>query len=413
MNFISWGLNRIKLLCSVLLDYLIFIYSIKYNQFNFNYNVFFIISWIFLSYVFERYGFYKKISLKEISLNLLKKGVLIFFFLKIIYLLISLFTQSSYLLGNFNLYLINFSIYSFVAQTIFIFSTFELNSNNQTYIEIIGNKEFKSYIKEKMQYFNFINYKFKNSENYFKKPKHILNDVYKLQAAKWFEDKLHIIPSKLIDKQFFDQKEIKIFYFLNSLIKRFFDLLFSSLLIMLTSPILIIASFLIFIEDGGPIFYTQVRSGLRGKKFKIIKLRTMKCDAENGKAIWALKKDKRITKIGNILRKSRIDEIPQLWNVIRNDMSLIGPRPERPEIEIDLIKELPLFEIRHSKLPGLSGWAQVNYPYASSLKETENKLSFDLFYIKNASIFLDLIVFFKTIKIVLNRRGAIPRDFFE
>ena len=121
--------------------------------------------------------------------------------------------------------------------------------------------------------------------------------------------------------------------------------------------------------------------------------------------------------IRGLIQKARShledDEIPQLWNVIRNDMSLIGPRPERPEIEIDLIKELPLFEIRHSKLPGLSGWAQVNYPYASSLKETENKLSFDLFYIKNASIFLDLIVFFKTIKIVLNRRGAIPRDFFE
>ena len=139
----------------------------------------------------------------------------------------------------------------------------------------------------------------------------------------------------------------------------------------------------------------------------------MRLNSENGKAIWATEKDPRITRIGKILRKSRIDEIPQLWNVIRNDMSLIGPRPERPELENNLIKELPAFSLRSYILPGLSGWAQVNYPYASSLSESEMKLSFDLFYIKNASFFLDLIIFFKTIKLVINRKGSIPNKSIE
>ena len=165
---------------------------------------------------------------------------------------------------------------------------------------------------------------------------------------------------------------------------------------------------LIYLEDKGTIFYTQSRTGLRGKVFRIFKLRTMKLDAERAGPKWATNQDSRITKVGNILRKSRIDEIPQLGNVIKNDMSLIGPRPERPEIESNLINKIPKFSLRSKVIPGLSGWAQVNYCYASTLSETEMKFSFDLFYIKNYSILLDLIIFFKTIKLVLSRKGSIP-----
>ena len=416
MNFITWIFNRNKLFISSSLDVLIYGFICFRNplQLNSYYTLIFILFWLFSSYVSGRYGFYKKTDLKKMILKLLQSGLLLFFFAEIIFFSLYSFNDVFY---NFypilNSNLIEISIYSFLIQIIWTFISFSFKIKNPTYVKIIGNEDFKNYVREKIEFFNFNNFKFINSENQYEKTKYIFDHSDKLKVAKWFQDKLHIIPCEIIDNQFFVKKEIKLFGLFNSFIKRISDLFLSFFLILVTSPIILIASFLIFIEDGGPIFYTQIRSGLNRKKFKIIKLRTMNCNAENGMAIWSSEKDKRITKIGNFLRKSRIDEIPQLWNVIRNDMSLIGPRPERPELEVDIIKELPLFKLRYSKLPGLTGWAQVNYPYASSLKETENKLSFDLFYIKNASILLDLIIFLKTIKIVLNRRGAIPKKLFE
>tara|TARA_Y100000813_G_C24130932_1_gene337484 strand:+ start:80 stop:583 length:504 start_codon:yes stop_codon:yes gene_type:complete len=161
-------------------------------------------------------------------------------------------------------------------------------------------------------------------------------------------------------------------------------------------------------EDGGPIFYSQIRNGFEGSQFKIIKLRTMITNAEKNGAQWAEKSDDRITKIGFILRKLRIDELPQLVLVLSGSMSLIGPRPERPKIDEMLRNYLPNYDLRYSIKPGISGWAQVNYPYGASIDDAKLKLSYDLYYIKNFSILLDLIIFFKTIKLVMNGKGAIP-----
>ena len=175
------------------------------------------------------------------------------------------------------------------------------------------------------------------------------------------------------------------------------------------SPVFILSIIFIKLEDSGPIFYSQTRTGYKGKPFKIWKLRTMKVDAEANGAVWAKKLDPRITKIGNILRKTRIDELPQLIAVLNGQMSLIGPRPERPEFNSFLAKEIKNYELRHFVKPGLSGWSQVNYPYGASTKDAAIKLSYDLYYLYNYSNFLDFIIFFKTIKLVLHLRGSTPK----
>ena len=174
-------------------------------------------------------------------------------------------------------------------------------------------------------------------------------------------------------------------------------------------PILITAALLIYLEDRGPIFYSQRRSGLMNKDFYIIKLRTMYTNAEENGPQWSTNKDKRITKIGKLLRKYRLDELPQLLNVLKGEMSLIGPRPERPEIDKNLSKEINNYNLKYLAKPGLSGWAQVNYPYGASVEDAKMKLSYDLYYIKHFSIFLDLLIFFKTIKLVFNAEGSIPK----
>ena len=191
-------------------------------------------------------------------------------------------------------------------------------------------------------------------------------------------------------------------------LKRIGDILFSFILIFSLFPILIAAALLIYLEDRGPIFYSQRRSGLMNESFYIIKLRTMYINAEENGPQWSTNKDKRITKIGKLLRKYRLDELPQLLNVLKGEMSLIGPRPERPEIDKNLSKEINNYDLKYLAKPGLSGWAQVNYPYGASVEDAKMKLSYDLYYIKHFSIFLDLLIFFKTIKLVFNAEGSIP-----
>ena len=166
---------------------------------------------------------------------------------------------------------------------------------------------------------------------------------------------------------------------------------------------------MIYLEDKGPIFYTQTRSGLNGKIIKIIKFRSMHVNAEIDGIQWSKNNDKRITRIGRILRALRIDELPQLFCVIFGSMSLIGPRPERPEIEEKLFTKLPYYKSRYILKPGISGWAQVNYHYGASVADTKQKLSYDIYYISNFSFFLDLLIFFKTIKLVLNAKGYKPK----
>ena len=156
----------------------------------------------------------------------------------------------------------------------------------------------------------------------------------------------------------------------------------------------------------GPIFFCQTRVGRKGRPFCIYKFRTMRVDAEANGAVWATKNDSRITALGRFMRKTRLDEIPQLWNVLRGDMAFVGPRPERPEFVQWLAKEIPYYELRHMVRPGITGWAQVRYQYGASLEETKQKLEYDLYYIKYRSIGLDLLIIFETVKTIILRRGA-------
>ena len=195
---------------------------------------------------------------------------------------------------------------------------------------------------------------------------------------------------------------------LQSRLKRTGDLVVASILLLITSPLLLISALLIKMSDGGPVFYSQIRTGFGGQPYRIWKLRSMRIDAEKKGVQWSTRSDSRITRIGAILRRTRLDELPQLWCVICGQMSLIGPRPERPEFDNKLEKEIPHYSLRHSMKPGLSGWAQVNYPYGASVEDSANKLSYDLYYLRNFSFLLDLLILFKTIRLVFNAHGALP-----
>jgi sugar transferase (PEP-CTERM system associated) len=177
--------------------------------------------------------------------------------------------------------------------------------------------------------------------------------------------------------------------------------------LMLTLPLLPLIMLAVRLDSEGPVFYTQTRVGKGGKLFKVVKFRTMRQDAEaaNG-AQWAGDNDPRVTRVGKILRTTRLDEIPQMWCVLKGDMAFVGPRPERPEFIALLSKEIPFYGVRHMVRPGVTGWAQIKYKYGSTIDDAREKLQYDLFYIKNASIGLDLLIMFQTIKTVLLRRGA-------
>lgn len=190
-------------------------------------------------------------------------------------------------------------------------------------------------------------------------------------------------------------------------LKRLFDLTISLMLAVVLAPFIVLAMALVFIETGRPIFYSQVRTGLNGKDFRIYKIRSMRQDAEKGgKAVWAKANDSRITKVGAFIRNTRLDELPQLWNVLRGDMSFVGPRPERPEFVEQLNKEIPNYEYRHSVKPGLMGWAQLNYPYGASVEDARGKLEYDLYYTKNHSFIMDLIIMVQTVEVVLLGKGV-------
>ena len=197
-------------------------------------------------------------------------------------------------------------------------------------------------------------------------------------------------------------------YGIQGRVKRLGDISLALFLLLITSPLILVAALAIWLEDRQAVFYSQERSGLHGKPFLIWKLRSMRADAEKFGPQWVKKDDSRITKVGSLLRRSRLDELPQLWAVVKGDMSLIGPRPERPHFEKELEREIFHYRLRHSIRPGLSGWAQVNYPYGASVLDAAIKLSYDLYYLRNFSIWLDLLVMLKTIRLVFNVDGSIP-----
>jgi sugar transferase (PEP-CTERM system associated) len=175
---------------------------------------------------------------------------------------------------------------------------------------------------------------------------------------------------------------------------------------ILSLPIVILTAILIKLESRGPIFYMQERVGKNGRTFTLTKFRSMNVDAEQDGPVWASKGDSRTTRVGRIIRKIRVDEIPQFWNILKGEMSFVGPRPERPHFVAQLAQEIPFYEQRHLIAPGLTGWAQIKYPYGASIEDARQKLQYDLFYIKNQSLLLDAIILFETIKIILFGRGA-------
>lgn len=188
-------------------------------------------------------------------------------------------------------------------------------------------------------------------------------------------------------------------------LKRLADLLVAVALLLLTAPFVGLAALLIWLEDQGPVFYGQQRTGWLGRPFTVLKLRTMGVQPANGPALWTQPGDQRITSVGQWLRRLRLDELPQLLNVLNGEMSLIGPRPERPELEHELERHIPHYRKRYWMRPGLSGWAQVCAPYASSIEDSDLKLSYDLYYLRHFSTWLDLVILFRTIKTVLKAGG--------
>jgi exopolysaccharide biosynthesis polyprenyl glycosylphosphotransferase len=190
-------------------------------------------------------------------------------------------------------------------------------------------------------------------------------------------------------------------------VKRAIDVVASTLALIVLSPVILLLAGLVRLTSPGAALYSQRRVGLQGTHFTVYKLRSMRADAEVGTgAVWAQRGDARITPLGNIMRRTRLDELPQLWCVLKGDMSLVGPRPERPEFVENLEKQIPFYGHRHVVKPGLTGWAQVRYTYGATIEDAMEKLQFDLFYIKNFSISLDLFIIFETLKTVVLRKGV-------
>lgn len=188
-------------------------------------------------------------------------------------------------------------------------------------------------------------------------------------------------------------------------LKQVFDIAIAAVLLVVTLPITILVAVAIKLTSEGPIFYSQVRTGLNGRKFQVHKFRSMYQNAESKGIQWAQKKDPRITTVGSLIRLTRIDELPQLWNVLKGEMSMVGPRPERPEFDLQLRKEIPYYDVRYLVKPGITGWAQVSYPYGASVEDAYQKVAYDLYYIKNYSLFLDLAIAFKTLKVIVLGKG--------
>jgi sugar transferase (PEP-CTERM system associated) len=208
-------------------------------------------------------------------------------------------------------------------------------------------------------------------------------------------------PSWLIFSEYSRNTQVKI------TLRNFVHRLLALIGLIVSFPIAILTACLIKAESRGPIFYRQERVGRNDTRFEVIKFRSMKHGAESdGKPVWAAINDDRVTLVGNVIRKLRIDEIPQFWNILKGEMRFVGPRPERPYFVEQLAKEIPFYEHRHLTAPGLTGWAQIKYPYGASVEDARQKLEYDLYYIKNQTLTLDLMIVLQTIKIIVLGRGS-------
>ena len=225
-----------------------------------------------------------------------------------------------------------------------------------------------------------------------------------LEFYEMYENKLPV--AHLSSKWFLENSGFEIYYNnFNLRAKRLLDLIFAIIIGICTLPLMLLAAIIVKIESKGPIFFVQERIGEGNKKFNIVKFRSMTTDAEKNGPQWASKNDNRVTRWGKIMRATRIDELPQLWNVLRGEMSFVGPRPEREYFIQQLEKEIPYYNLRHTVKPGLTGWAQVMYPYGASVEDAYRKLQYDLYYIKHHDIIFDIKVLLKTITIVIFGKG--------
>jgi sugar transferase (PEP-CTERM system associated) len=228
-----------------------------------------------------------------------------------------------------------------------------------------------------------------------------------LDLAAHFEHTLGQIRHDAVSTRWLVRGEGFVHSHLRSCTCQLLDLVGASLLLLLALPVMLLAAVLIRLESGGPVFYRQERVGLHGRTFNMLKFRSMRTDAEpDGQARWASPGDARVTRVGRFLRKRRIDELPQLLNVLRGHMSLVGPRPERPCFVHTLAQKLPHYGLRHSVKPGITGWAQVRFHYAASVDDAAQKLQYDLYYVKNQCLLLDLVILFDTVGVVLTCQGA-------
>ncbi len=421
--------NKKNLLLLIFFESLLVISFLVYTEFQLKLIVFLTFLWVIISYVLDKFHDILEYNFKSL-INYLFKSFLITFIIRILLIIFANNNSFSLPLESFLLILIIFSLINIIIQLTLVF-IINLNLDKRNKWLIINQKSniTNNYInkfKNFTDHFKFLFIDENEINNYlpdsnikgiicnyeycldFSKKLIDKSKVEVLNSAEWFEIYLFRIPCNFVNINEIRSNLIKIKpLYLKT--KRIGDLILSSLILFFSLPLFLIFGLIIFLEDRGPIIYSQNRTGYLGKTFKIYKLRTMKIDAEKDGVQWSRRGDTRITKTGSFLRRSRIDELPQLISVIKGDMSLIGPRPERPEIDEKIVNKIPNYLIRNKIKPGLSGWAQVNYPYGASLADTENKLNFDLYYLKNINFWLDLLIIAKTIRLVFNLKGALSK----
>ena len=444
----SWLNSRKSFIFSTLVDYLLFYYFFLFTFKNFISEKFLLLFlsisssliWIITSYILGRYQFEKKEKISIVLNNLFKTALVLIINLLFSQIIFRIFWDWNYMkfesfsnfVNIFSVFYLKIYFFSNILQIsicAYLYNKFTKkslwmfwgDSNRKDYLQnLIGKNSIYNIQLFNNKYSDLKNRFAKgiiidNEEDFAKENIKFIFDLNNkglkfIKLSNWCERYLNRYPSELVKSS--EIIDGKFNYNENSLrgrIKRIGESLISLFILLITLPFLFLTSILIKLEDGGPVFYTQVRNGFEGKKFKIIKLRTMIVNAEKDGVQWSNKSDKRITKVGYILRKLRIDELPQLLLVITGDMSLIGPRPERPDIDNILREEIPNYDLRYLIKPGISGWAQVNYPYGASIEDAKFKLSYDLYYIKNFSILLDCMILFKTIRLVLHGKGSRPR----
>ena len=443
-----WLISRKKLIFNCILEILLIFLLNKYIFSNFlkfsqdinMFTVSFLPFWLLFSYIFGRYS-YEDFVTEENNLILFLKLFLISIVISFLSLGFVFIISYNINLNNYNHFdkiILSYSTFiSFfinIIQFLIIYKIIKTTYKEEEWI-FIGSEILFPIIRNELKWsrkkikiiYKRLDSNFSKSELkritgiFFDKLDNMDNKEFRklstiqhsgvrfINLETWSENYLQRFPPEILSPEYMIRGNFRISQSsFHSRIKRIGDLSFSIVLLFFASPLIFISSILIYLEDGKSVFYKQERVGLNQKLFTLYKLRTMKIDAEEGTPKWASKNDLRVTKVGRILRKTRLDELPQLLCVIKGDMSLIGPRPEREVFDKKLENCIPFYKSRYFIKPGLSGWAQVNYPYGASIDDAKRKLSYDIYYLRNFSIFLDFLIFFKTIRIVFLRKGSHP-----